>query len=48
MGMEKFLEQVAADLWQRYGERVGEKEEEKGRVKWREFEKMGEKKKLSF
>ena len=24
MGMEKFLEQVAADLWQRYGERVGE------------------------
>ena len=23
-GMEKFLEQVAADLWQRYGDRVGE------------------------
>ena len=30
------------------GERVGEKEEEKGRVKMGEIERVGEKKKLSF
>jgi len=30
------------------GEKIGEKEKEKGRVKWREFGRTGEKKKLSF
>ena len=33
---------------EKYGEKIGEKEEEKGRVKLKEFERVGEKKKFSF